>query len=42
MSTPSGEDGIFVNLYVAGTAKIALGDNTVPLTQETDTRGTAT
>lgn len=30
-----GQDGIFVNLYVAGKAKIAMGNNTVTLTQET-------
>jgi uncharacterized protein len=29
------KEGIYVNLYVAGKAKIALGDNTVTLTQET-------
>ena len=27
----TGKDGIFVNLYVAGTAKIALGDNIVTI-----------
>jgi uncharacterized protein len=31
----TGESCIYVNLYVAGKAKIALGDNTVTLTQET-------
>jgi uncharacterized protein len=31
----TGESSIFVSLYVAGTAKIALGDNSVVLTQET-------
>ncbi|MCE5267267.1 MAG: glycoside hydrolase family 127 protein [Planctomycetaceae bacterium] len=31
-----GDDGIVVNLYVAGEAKIVRGDGTVTLTQETD------
>ena len=31
-----GEEGVFVNLYAAGTTKIALGDNSVALTQKTD------
>ncbi len=30
-----GQEGIFVNLYVAGKAKVALGDNAVTLSQET-------
>ena len=31
-----GKEGVFVNLYVAGTAKIATGDNAVVMTQETN------
>jgi DUF1680 family protein len=31
----TGEDGMVVNLYVAGTAKVPLGDATVAVTQET-------
>jgi uncharacterized protein len=31
----TGDSSIYVNLYVAGKAKITLGDNTVTLTQET-------
>lgn len=31
-----GKDGVFVNLYVAGTAKIAMADNTLVLKQETN------
>jgi uncharacterized protein len=31
----SGDAGVYVNLYVAGTAQIPLGENTVTLTQET-------
>ena len=30
-----GKDGVYVNLYVAGSGKIPVGDNTVTLTQET-------
>jgi DUF1680 family protein len=29
------KDGVYVNLYVAGTGKIALGDNKIAITQET-------
>ncbi len=31
----TGEDGIYVNLYVAGTARVKLGERTVTLKQET-------
>jgi len=31
----TGEDGVYVNLYVAGTAEVPLGDKKVKLTQET-------